>query len=232
LGCNKTLFLELEGTIWNFSKEHHTALWEYRKNLLMRVYGISNSDAVEAINYLFEIISRYKKHFKIPSPKKQLEIIFNFLRIPLSETSDFYDMWFEAILKLPPPIDFTFVSTLGKLSQTEKGIFIVGYCHRETEDERYIGELLSISGFLHLFHRIITATSMNFIPPSPLAFMYPPVLPSNDCTTVLSTHIDTLKSFLTAGYKNIFLWDKDGTYSGIFDTINDYHEIITKITNL
>ena len=198
----------------------------------MRVYGIHNSEALDAINYLFEIISRYKKHFKVPSPQKQLEVIFNFLRIPTSEISDFYDMWFEAILKFPPLMDFTFVSTLGKLLQTEKGTFIVGYCHRETEDEHYIGELLSISGFLHLFHKIIAATSMNFIPPSPLAFMHPPLLPSDKCTTILSSHTDTLKSFISAGYKNIFMWDREGSYKGVFDTITDYHEIITKITNL
>ncbi len=232
MGYSKILFLELEETIWSFTDYHYNAIWEYRTKLLSRVYNIKYKETQNAIEYLFEIIKRYKKHFKVPSPEKQLELVFNFLKIPISEISDFYDMWFEAILKFQPSMDFTFISTLGKLLQTEKGIFIVGYCHQETEEEKYIRELLSISGFLHLFQRVLTITSMNFIPPSPLAFMYPQLLPSNRYTIALATRTDTLKSLLTAGYKNIFLWDKNGTYNGVFDTINDYHEIITKIANL
>ena len=231
MGSNILLLLELEGTIWKDDDNQKTSRLQERLHLLNKIYGVSSKNAQEAILYLDEVTQRYKRHFKVLSPYQQLATIFHFLGIPEREICAFSNLWFEVLIKFPPRIDYAFLSTLEQLKR-EKHIAIVGFSGLETESEEYIKELLSIEGFLHVFHNVISATSMKFIPPSPLAFFH--VSPSHLQTlnVGIATKTDTLKSMVLAGYKHVYMWSLEGGENSIFETLTTYREIIQRISNI
>jgi len=234
LGFDTFLLVDLLGTVWHDKEETRQLRKLERSRILSRIYGINTNRAEKAINYLHEVIRRYKRHFKVPSPEYQLTAVLAFLDIPSSEIHTLYPLWFETLLEHPPIIDYAFLSALEKLKR-EKNIVIGAYVGMDCEAEKYIRELLSISGFLHIFDSILVSSSMTFIPPSPLAFSYIPPPGVFIRTIGISSNAPSLKSMVLAGYKNIYKWnssDAECTEESIFDTLKDYSEIITKISIL
>ncbi|NOZ92419.1 hypothetical protein GM182_01835 [bacterium 3DAC] len=230
MGFDTFLLLDLLGTIWNDKEEARNKRKHERIHLLSRVYGVHINKAEKAIEYLDEIIKRYKRHFKVPSPEHQLATVLSFLNINTREVSSIYPLWFETLLEYPPQVDYAFVSSLEKLKR-EKHIIISGYVGMDYEAEKYIRELLSISGFLYLFDNLLVSSSMSFIPPSPLAFAHVPPPGMFRNTIGISVDEACLKSMVLAGYKHIYIWNSD-EYNGIFDSLKDYSEIITKLSIL
>jgi FMN phosphatase YigB (HAD superfamily) len=230
LGFDTFLLVDLLGTIWHDKEESRQLRKQERSQLLSRIYGVHINRAERAISYLEEVIRRYKRHFKVPSPEHQLTAVLSFLDITTSEIPTIYPLWFETLIEYPPAIDYAFLSALEKLKR-EKNIVIGAYVGMDCEAEKYIRELLSISGFLHIFDSILVSSSMAFIPPSPLAFSHVPPPGMFDKTIGISSGEQTLKSMVLAGYKHIYKWQADKEDS-IFDTMKDYGEIITKISIL
>jgi len=228
------ILIDLNGTVIIDSEDNKEKRKQARIRLINDLYHVPIEKAAEAISTLEQIIYRYKKHRKVPSPKKQLEIISLLLKIPLQDDPIFKNEWFSMILKIPPKTDEKFVSLLNELTKQRKDIIITGSYLDILESVEHVKKLLEHEGIINLFFEIYPPYILKAIPPSPMAFFHIPPQQFSYLKIAISPSEDFLKSVIYANYHHTFLWKpgEEILEISIFSTFNNYSDLLNRLLDI
>lgn len=228
------ILIDLNGTVIIDSADNKEKRKQSRIRLINNLYHIPIEKAKKAISTLEEIIYRYKKHRKVPSPPKQLEILSLLLKIPLQDDPIFKNEWFNMILKIPPKIDEKFVSLLKEITKQKKNIIITGSYLDMLESVKHVRKLLEDAEIIDLFFEIYPPYMLKAIPPSPMAFFHIPPQQFSYLKIAISPNEDFLKSAIYANYQETFLWKPGEEIGGlsIFPTFTNYSNLTEQLLDI